>query len=60
MFSLFLKSSSAAGHTRRHPAVDDDFVICQNALVLVLPSRHLVRPAVDNDSVICRNYQVDV
>ena len=37
-----------------HPAPDDDFVICQNALcgqVLVLPSQHLVHPAADDDFV---------
>ena len=38
-----------------HPAADDDFVICRNALygqVLKLPSRHLVRPAANDDFVV--------
>ena len=41
-----------------HPAVDDDFVVSQNApnvQVLVLLSRRLVHPAVDDDFVVRRN-----
>ena len=30
------------------PAADDDFVICRNARMDMLPSRSLVRPAADN------------